>query len=61
MGMGSYPQLRLSIGGRWIDRTSLGHIDVENPADGKLLGHLPVAGRTELDAALEAAHEGFRG
>lgn len=57
--MAGYPQLRLHIDGRWIERTRAGTLPVHNPADGSVLGALPVAGDEELAAALEAAEAGF--
>ena len=58
--MDSYPRLRLYIDGEWVDKTSSGSMGVENPADGSDLGQLPVAGKAEIDAALEAAERGHR-
>jgi len=55
----SYPALRLLIDGRWIERTEAGEIDVVDPSDGSALGHLPVAGAAEVQAAAEAARRGF--
>jgi succinate-semialdehyde dehydrogenase/glutarate-semialdehyde dehydrogenase len=55
----TYPALRLLIDGRWIERSDAGGIDVVNPADGSLLGRLPVAGAAEVQAAAEAAERGF--
>lgn len=56
--MPSYPDLKLYIAGAW--RTVSDTIPVVNPADGSVLGALPVAGRNDLDDALQAAEEGFR-
>ncbi|MCP3727105.1 NAD-dependent succinate-semialdehyde dehydrogenase [Paraburkholderia sp. CNPSo 3272] len=56
----SYPNLKLLIDGKWIDRTDSGTLPVINPADGQVVGHLPVAGRGELDSAAEAARRGFQ-
>lgn len=58
--MESYPRLRLYIDGEWVDGTSSGSLGVENPADGSDLGQLPIAGKDEIDAALEAAERGYR-
>jgi succinate-semialdehyde dehydrogenase/glutarate-semialdehyde dehydrogenase len=57
----SYPKLRLLIDGQWIDRTDEGTLPVVNPADGELLGHLPVAGQRELERAADAAQRSFKG
>ena len=56
-----YPALRLLIDGRWIDRTDEGTLDVLNPADGGVIGRLPVAGSRELQAAEAAAARAFPG
>ena len=58
--MTAYPQLRLYIDGHWIAQTRSGSLAVDNPADGAVLGQLPLAGPAELDRALEAAAAGFR-
>ena len=55
----SYPSLHLLIDGRWIERTDAGSIDVTNPADGTVLGALPVAGPAEVQAAAAAAARAF--
>ncbi|MCA8031269.1 NAD-dependent succinate-semialdehyde dehydrogenase [Burkholderia cepacia] len=56
----SYPKLRLFIDGQWIDQTDEGAIPVVNPADGEVLGHLPIAGKRELERAADAARRSFR-
>lgn len=55
--MTHYPDLQLYIGGRWR-RTSETQ-PVLNPADESVIGAVPVAAKSDLDAALEAAAEGF--
>lgn len=56
--MGSYPDLRLFIGGEW--RATPETLAVLNPATEQEIGRLPVAGFSDLDDALCAAEEGFR-
>ena len=56
----TYPQVNLFIDGQWIAETASGSMPIVNPADGQEIGRFPVAGAPELDAALEAAHKGFR-
>lgn len=56
----SYPKLALFIDGQWIDRTDEGAVPVLNPADGEVLGHLPIAGPRELESAGIAAQRSFR-
>jgi succinate-semialdehyde dehydrogenase / glutarate-semialdehyde dehydrogenase len=55
--MTAYPDLKFFIGGEW--KTADGQ-PVVNPADENVIGTVPHAGRTELDAALAAATDGFR-
>ncbi|HUX25625.1 MAG TPA: aldehyde dehydrogenase family protein, partial [Burkholderiales bacterium] len=59
MSEARYPALALYVGGQWLSRTSGGAIPVINPADEAELGTLPLAGKDELDAALDAAETGF--
>ena len=56
--MPDYPDLSLYIGGQW--RRTAETLPVLNPATEKVIGQLPVAGRADLDDALEAAARGFR-
>lgn len=56
--MSSYPDLKLLIGGDW---TTTGESrPVINPADESILGALPLASRSDLEAAVEAAEAGFK-
>lgn len=52
-----YPDLQLYIGGAW--KTADGY-PVLNPVDESVIGTVPVASRSDLDAALAAAADGFR-
>ncbi|WP_434625079.1 NAD-dependent succinate-semialdehyde dehydrogenase [Azospirillum sp. B2RO_4] len=56
----TYPDLRLWIGGRWIEAGDRSCEPVINPATGATLGLLPNAGAEDVDAAVAAAAEGFR-
>lgn len=56
--MSRYPDLQLYIGGQW--RSSADTLPVLNPADECEIARLPVAGRSDLDAALDAASGGFQ-
>lgn len=53
-----YPELHLYVGGEW--RKTKETAVVLNPADEREIGKVPVASRTDLDAALNAAADGFR-
>jgi succinate-semialdehyde dehydrogenase/glutarate-semialdehyde dehydrogenase len=55
-----YPALALLINGKWLAATSSGALAVTNPADGSELGRLPIAGKVEIKAAVEAARAGFQ-
>lgn len=56
--MSPYPDIGLYIGGAW--RTTVESLPILNPADESVLGRVPVASRSDLDDALQAATEGFR-
>src|SRR5579862_962988 len=56
--MSQYPDLQLYIGGDW--RKTDESLPVLNPADEREIGRVPVATRSDLDAALSAAAKGFK-
>ncbi len=56
--MSQYPDLRLYIAGEWLETQDT--LPVLNPADEREIGRVPVATRSELDAALGAAADGFK-
>ncbi len=53
-----YPELYLYIAGAW--RKSKETLPVLNPADESVLGELPIASRSDLDDALDAAAAGHK-
>jgi succinate-semialdehyde dehydrogenase / glutarate-semialdehyde dehydrogenase len=55
--MANYPDLELYIGGQWKKASGQ---PVLNPADESVLGDVPTATRSDLDAALAAAGDGFK-
>src|SRR5471032_3138263 len=55
-----YTELKLFIDGKWLNGEGRKGEDVINPATGKVLGHLPHAGKADLDEALAAAAKGFQ-
>src|SRR5580704_10293995 len=57
MNMPGYPELKLYIGGKW---KTASRAPVINPHDESVLGTVPHATRSDLDAALAAAEQGFR-
>jgi succinate-semialdehyde dehydrogenase/glutarate-semialdehyde dehydrogenase len=55
-----YTELKLFIGGKWLDGHGRKGEDVINPATGKVLAVLPHASMADLDEALAAAQKGFQ-
>lgn len=55
----TYPTLSLHVAGRWLGQACGGERPLHNPADGSVLGSLPLAGDEELQAAAESAQRGF--
>jgi len=51
--------LKNYIGGRWVEAEGSGVIDVTNPANGELLGQVPMSGPSQVDEAARAAREAF--
>ena len=47
------------INGQWCDAADKSVIEVTNPANGKLLGHVPNCGEAEARHAVESAHAAF--
>lgn len=45
------------VGGQWIVADSGDTLDVTNPANGELIGTIPVCGAAETKRAIDAAHE----
>ena len=58
--MTAYPELKLHIDGEWIGVGRRRVHRVVNPANGAVLGELPLVDAEDLDRALEAAERGFR-
>ena len=54
-----YTDLKLFIDGKWLGVEGRNSEDVINPANGKVLGRLPHAGKADLDEALAAAQKAF--
>lgn len=55
----SVTRLQNYIGGQWVASDAAEVHEVHNPATGELLGHVPLAGTAEVDAAVTSAHEAF--
>ena len=56
----TYPELKLHIDGEWVAAGKRRIHPVINPANGAVLGELPLADAADLDRALAAADRGFR-
>lgn len=56
----AYPDLYLHIDGERVNRGNRRTFPVLNPANGEVLGELPLADAADLDRALDAAARGFR-
>lgn len=48
------------LGGAWVDARNGGHIDVDNPATGEIIGQVPDLGREDIEQAIVTAEEGFK-
>lgn len=48
------------INGQWQGAQDGRVVEVTNPADGQLIGHVPLCGATETRAAIEAAEQAFK-
>jgi aldehyde dehydrogenase (NAD+) len=57
----STPAVHLHIGGQKLDHASGGTYDHVNPSTGQVDGTIPLAGPDEVNQAVEAAHEAYRG
>ena len=55
----AYPRLELFVDGQWISDAGGGQREVVNPADGSVLGLLPLAGDDLVRAVAQAAQRGF--
>lgn len=56
----NYGQLKLLIGGEWVDSTSSTINETVNPATGETIATFPTATKEEARAAVDAAQEGFK-
>ena len=57
--MQAYPEVQLHIDGQWRAGQAGQTLPVHDPANGQVIGHVAVAERDDLDAALAAAARGF--
>jgi malonate-semialdehyde dehydrogenase (acetylating)/methylmalonate-semialdehyde dehydrogenase len=54
-----YGTLRNYIGGRWTEIRSDRVLDVDDPASGEVIAHVPCSTKTQVDEAILAASEAF--
>jgi len=60
MAIQTVTELRMLIGGEWVESTSGEWIDVRSPASGELVGRVPNGTAADVDRAVRAAREAFR-
>jgi malonate-semialdehyde dehydrogenase (acetylating)/methylmalonate-semialdehyde dehydrogenase len=53
--------LKNYIGGRWVEADGAETSEITNPANGEVLGHVPLSGASIVDEAVRAAREAFPG
>lgn len=51
---------RAFVAGEWVASSDNSWIDVTNPADGSLVGHVPALTRADVERAIDAAHDARR-
>lgn len=56
-----YPNLALLIDGEWLDATNRETKEIRDPANGEVLGLLPLAGVDDIQRATDAAARAFSG
>ncbi|WP_220815192.1 aldehyde dehydrogenase family protein [Pseudomonas paralcaligenes] len=52
-------QLKMLIGGQWLDAVSGATMSFRNPATGEILGEVPSAAAEDVDRAVQAARQAF--
>jgi malonate-semialdehyde dehydrogenase (acetylating)/methylmalonate-semialdehyde dehydrogenase len=52
-------RLRNYCGGEWVDARASETQDVRNPATGEVIAHVPLGGASDVDRAVQAAHEAY--
>jgi betaine-aldehyde dehydrogenase len=60
MAVQTLTELRMFIGGQWVESTGGEWIDVHNPATGQLVGRVPAGTEADVDRAVRAARQSFR-
>jgi len=60
MAIATVTELKMLIGGEWVDSVSGEWVDVRSPATGQLVGRVPKGTAADVDRAVRAAREAFR-
>ncbi|MBA3779730.1 MAG: aldehyde dehydrogenase family protein, partial [Chloroflexi bacterium] len=59
MAVQTLTELKMYIGGEWVESSSGDWVEVHNPATGELVGRVPSASRADVDRAVAEARESF--
>ena len=51
--------MKMFVGGEWISAQGAGEFDVHNPANGEVVGKVPLGGREDVKRAVDEASEAF--
>ncbi|HEV8516005.1 MAG TPA: gamma-aminobutyraldehyde dehydrogenase [Candidatus Limnocylindrales bacterium] len=60
MAVETLHEMKMLIGGEWVESSSGEWIDVENPATGEVIGRVPAGTEADVDRAVRRAREAFR-
>ena len=52
--------VRNYVDGKWIEPDNSGHLDIENPSTGQIIGKVPLSTAAEVNRAIEAAAEAYK-
>ena len=52
--------VRNYVSGKWIEPDSSGHLDIENPSTGQIIGKAPLSTVAEVNRAVDSASEAFK-
>jgi len=54
-----YGVLKNFVDGEWVESKTDRLLDITNPATGEVIGQVPLSTKSEMDAAIESAQEGY--
>jgi malonate-semialdehyde dehydrogenase (acetylating)/methylmalonate-semialdehyde dehydrogenase len=52
--------VRNYVDGKWIEPENSGHLDIENPSTGQIIGKVPLSTAAEVNQAIDAAAKAFK-